>query len=201
MTEQVEQWICIKFCVKLEHSSAKLFGYSEGRSYMQLVIGSFITTTCPLMHHVSCRVFWQNINSPRWLGPYSPDLAPCDFWLFPKLKSPLKGKRFQTINEIQENTTGQLMAIGRTVWGPKVPTLKGPEVSLSYVQCLLYLVSSSINVSIFHSTWLDTFWTDLIYIYKENKSIKTWRGKYTPLGFQSFLQGRREWVADLHLYL
>ena len=42
---------------------------------------------------------------------YSPDLALCDFWLFPKLKSPLKGKRFQTINEIQENTMGQLMAI------------------------------------------------------------------------------------------
>ena len=46
---------------------------------------------------------------------YSPDLVPCDLWLFPKLKSPLKGKRFQTINEIQENTTGQLMEIGRTV--------------------------------------------------------------------------------------
>jgi len=26
--------------------------------------------------------------------PYSPDLAPCDFWLFPKLKSLLKGRRF-----------------------------------------------------------------------------------------------------------
>jgi hypothetical protein len=25
--------------------------------------------------------------------PYSPDLAPCEFWLFPKLKSPLKGRR------------------------------------------------------------------------------------------------------------
>ena len=25
-----------------------------------------------------------------------PDLVPCNFWLFPKLKSPLKGKRFQT---------------------------------------------------------------------------------------------------------
>ena len=47
---------------------------------------------------------------------YSPDLVPCDFWLFPKLKLPLKGKRFQTINEIQENTMRQLMAIGRTVW-------------------------------------------------------------------------------------
>jgi len=27
-------------------------------------------------------------------SPYSPDLAPCDFWLFQKLKSPLKGRRF-----------------------------------------------------------------------------------------------------------
>ena len=46
---------------------------------------------------------------------YSPDLAPGNFWLFPKLKSPLKGKRFQTIDDIQENTMGQLMAVGRTV--------------------------------------------------------------------------------------
>ena len=48
--------------------------------------------------------------------PYSPDLVSCNFRLFPKLKSPLKEKRFQkNINEIQENTTGQLMAIVRTV--------------------------------------------------------------------------------------
>ncbi|GFX27042.1 histone-lysine N-methyltransferase SETMAR [Trichonephila clavipes] len=26
--------------------------------------------------------------------PYSPDLTPCDFWLFPQLKEPLRGKRF-----------------------------------------------------------------------------------------------------------
>ncbi|GFW45844.1 mariner Mos1 transposase [Trichonephila clavipes] len=26
--------------------------------------------------------------------PYSPDLAPCDFWLFPQLKKPLRCKRF-----------------------------------------------------------------------------------------------------------
>ena len=47
--------------------------------------------------------------------PYSPDLVPYDFWLFPKLKSPLKVKRFQTIDEIQENMMRQLMAIERTV--------------------------------------------------------------------------------------
>jgi hypothetical protein len=27
--------------------------------------------------------------------PYTPDLAPCDFFLFPRLKSTLKGKQFQ----------------------------------------------------------------------------------------------------------
>ena len=29
--------------------------------------------------------------------PYSPDLAPCNFWLFSKLKLPLKGKRFVNV--------------------------------------------------------------------------------------------------------
>jgi len=33
--------------------------------------------------------------------PYSPDLAPCDFFLFPKMKLKLKGSRFDTIEEIQ----------------------------------------------------------------------------------------------------
>ena len=30
-------------------------------------------------------------------SPYSPDLAPCDFWLFPKLKEKLRGCRYETI--------------------------------------------------------------------------------------------------------
>jgi hypothetical protein len=33
--------------------------------------------------------------------PYSPDLAPCDFLLVPKMKLKLKGRRFDTIEEIQ----------------------------------------------------------------------------------------------------
>jgi len=36
--------------------------------------------------------------------PYSPDLAPCDFFLFPKLKLRMKGRRFGTIEEIQEES-------------------------------------------------------------------------------------------------
>ena len=33
--------------------------------------------------------------------PYSPDLAPCDFFLFPRLKRPMKGRRFATIEEME----------------------------------------------------------------------------------------------------
>jgi hypothetical protein len=33
-------------------------------------------------------------------APYSPYMAPCDFWLFPKLKRPLKGSRFDSREDI-----------------------------------------------------------------------------------------------------
>ena len=33
--------------------------------------------------------------------PYSPDLAPCDFWLFPELKSPLNVRRFVIVTVTQ----------------------------------------------------------------------------------------------------
>ena len=56
---------------------------------------------------------------------------------FPKTKITFEKKRFQTIDGIQENTARQLMVIGRTVWSPKVLTLKGTEASLSYVQLSL----------------------------------------------------------------
>jgi transposase len=40
--------------------------------------------------------------------PYSPDLAPSDFWLFPKLKSPLKGRRFvnATVTQYTSSVNG-----------------------------------------------------------------------------------------------
>ena len=34
--------------------------------------------------------------------PDSPDLAPCDFWLFPKLKEKLRGCRYETTVEMKE---------------------------------------------------------------------------------------------------
>ena len=43
--------------------------------------------------------------------PYSPDLAPADFLLFPKWKSSLKGRRFQAVDEIEENSIPNLRAV------------------------------------------------------------------------------------------
>jgi len=40
--------------------------------------------------------------------PYSPDLAPSHFFLFPKLKMKLKWRRFQTLKEIQAESQAVL---------------------------------------------------------------------------------------------
>ena len=37
--------------------------------------------------------------------PYSPDFAPCDFWLFPKLKKKLRDCCYETIEEMKEAVT------------------------------------------------------------------------------------------------
>jgi len=43
--------------------------------------------------------------------PYSPDLAPCDFFLFPRMKKVLKGKRFADVEEVKTKTTEALKGI------------------------------------------------------------------------------------------
>jgi hypothetical protein len=46
--------------------------------------------------------------------PYSSDLAPCDFFLFPRIKSKLKRRRFQDVTEIQEQSLTVLHAIPKS---------------------------------------------------------------------------------------
>ncbi|UYV80564.1 hypothetical protein LAZ67_19000694 [Cordylochernes scorpioides] len=45
--------------------------------------------------------------------PYSPDLAPFDFFLFPKLKRPMKGRRFATLDEIKTASKEELKKISK----------------------------------------------------------------------------------------
>jgi len=43
--------------------------------------------------------------------PYSPDLAPADYFLFPKVKSHLKGHLFDSISDTQKAVTSTLNTI------------------------------------------------------------------------------------------
>jgi len=43
--------------------------------------------------------------------PYSPYLAPCDFFLFPRLKKVLKGQRFEAMEDIKQNSMKTLLDI------------------------------------------------------------------------------------------
>ncbi|UYV65545.1 hypothetical protein LAZ67_3004659 [Cordylochernes scorpioides] len=43
--------------------------------------------------------------------PYSPDLPPCDFFLFPKRKRPMKGRRYATLDEIKTASKEELKKI------------------------------------------------------------------------------------------
>ena len=48
-----------------------------------------------------CHRLFDQVPHP----PYSPDLVPCDFWLFPKFKEKLRGCGYETIEEMKEAVT------------------------------------------------------------------------------------------------
>jgi hypothetical protein len=54
----------------------------------------------------------QNCCHPH--QPYSPDLAPCDFFVFQKMKLKLKGRRFDTNEEIQAESQRVLNLLEKT---------------------------------------------------------------------------------------
>jgi len=43
--------------------------------------------------------------------PYSPDVAPCDFFLLPKIKSALKGTRFKSVDAVKAKATQLLNSL------------------------------------------------------------------------------------------
>jgi hypothetical protein len=60
--------------------------------------------------------------------PYAPDLAPCDFFVFPKMKLKLKGRRFDTTEEIQNESQRVLDTDRKGLPGsiPKMEDALGP---------------------------------------------------------------------------
>ena len=141
ITEPVQQRICIKFHVKLEHSSKETFWMVQKTPALgtwRLAASSRQCARSCIRSHAEFLVQHQITQVAQ--PPYNPDLVPCDFWLFPKLKSPLKGKIFQTVSEIQENTMGQLMVTGRLCEVPRCLLWRGlrRHCSIYSVSCIFF---------------------------------------------------------------
>ena len=49
--------------------------------------------------------------------PYSPDLAPCDFWLFAKIKNGLAGQQFSRIQDLARTVNSELKRIPSSEYG------------------------------------------------------------------------------------
>ena len=140
MTEWVEQGICIQFSDKTEHSSVETIRMIQKAAAM----GNWwlaASWQCAHSRITSHAVFFgETSNNPGDSLPYSPDLVPCNFWLFLKLKSPLKGNSFQIIDEIQENMTRQLMSMGELCEVLRCLLWRGPRhhCSMDNVSCIFF---------------------------------------------------------------
>ncbi|GFV81724.1 histone-lysine n-methyltransferase setmar-like protein [Trichonephila clavipes] len=86
------------------------------RNFGNPVTGFFITTMLQRAHTLNFVQQYLSKHSIVQLRqpPYSPDIAPCDFWLFPRLKMPLKGHRFDNKQTVETNATNALKAISKT---------------------------------------------------------------------------------------
>ena len=73
--------------------------------------------------------------------PYSPDLATCDFCLFPKLR----GCRYETIEEMKEAVTKVIdtltqenfMGPSRSCWSGATSALQPGDITLKSFMCVL----------------------------------------------------------------
>ena len=92
-------------------------------------------TICLLMHHISCRVLWWSIKSPRLFTPLQPRSGTLRLLAFSKTK--ITFEREEISDSRWDSGDYNKAADGRTVWSLKVSTLKGTEMSLSCIQCLV----------------------------------------------------------------
>ena len=140
----VEQGICIKFCIKLEHFSTETIQMIQKAAAMGNWWWAASSWQCTRSRVTSCAEFLAQHQITQVTQPlYCPDLAPCDFQLLPKLKSPLKGKRFQTIDErFRKIWQGSWWQLGELCEVPRCLPSRGlrchcPVYSVS---CILYLL-------------------------------------------------------------
>ena len=161
MTEEVQQWICIKFCIKLEHSSVENIQMIQKAPAM----GNWWLATLSQQHAHSCTTFVQFVgktsNPPRWLKPPTAQIwCPVTSGFSQNSTHLWKGRDFRPWMRFRK-IWGQLMAIPtndfqcfeqwKSHWENCVRSqsayFEGDWGII--ILCTKFLVSSSINISMF----------------------------------------------------
>nr|CAH7723473.1 unnamed protein product [Callosobruchus chinensis] len=84
-------------------------GQTVNQKYYIEVLEKLRERNAPAHNALSVKQFLAKKSIPVLEHPpYSPDLAPCDFYLFPKIKSSLKGTRFESVEDVKEKTADLL---------------------------------------------------------------------------------------------
>ena len=162
MTDRVKQQICIKFCIKLEHSSTetiRMIQKAAATGNWWLAASSWQCARSCITHASHAEYFGETSNHPGDSAPLQPWSGALGLLAFPKSKSLLKGK----ISDHRWNSgkyDGAADGDGENCMRSQGAYFEGDWGVI--VLCTVFLVSC-----IFFNTclqWLDTFWTDLVYL-------------------------------------
>jgi len=95
----------------LNLSKTSVYGIVTEELNMQKVCAKLVPKAPSHTSFVASEVLARNkiVTMPR--PPYSPDLTPSDFFLFPRMKRDMKGNRYGTVEEVQAAPTRVLRSI------------------------------------------------------------------------------------------
>ena len=129
VAEWAEQGVCIEFCIKLEHSSEETIWMIQKAAAMDKGWLAALSLQYTCSYIISAEIFCKTSSHPGDSAPLQHRFCTLSFLDLPQTKILFENPGWKANHEIQENMTRQLVAFGRTVWGPKVLTLKGTEAS------------------------------------------------------------------------
>ena len=161
MTEQVEQRICIRFCVTLEPSSMETIWMRQKAA----AVGHWwweassrqCTHSCITSH---AEFFGKTSNQPGDSTSLQPRFGTLLLLAFPKTKITFEREEISDCQWDSGKCDGAADGNWENCVRSQGAYFEGDRGVI--ILCTMFLVSSSVNVSIFHSIWLDTFWTDFI---------------------------------------
>ena len=162
MTEQVEQWICIKFCVKLEHSSAEtlqMIQKTTGMSNWWWATSSQQCTRSLIMSYAE--FFDETLNYPGDSATLQHRFGNSWLLAFPQTKNTFDWKR----RDFRSSGRFRKMWRGSWWWLEELcEYFEGEFFEWDYfewdwgiiVLCTMFILSFIFNKCLY-ITWLDTF--------------------------------------------